>query len=335
MKKLICTLTAILLLCGLATAAGSSEGGNTAGGQKVTIKWASVHPPAHPASQTMMRVAEEVSKQTNGRVEIKGFPGGQLGGSMDLIQGTQTGIVDMVSEGAANFGQYVPSVTIAEAPYIWRNVEHLEKAIDGAFGQKINEELIKGSGMRLLGAMYYGTRHLSTSKKEVRKVSDCAGMKIRVPENDVFVAMARSWGSNPTPITFNELYLALQQNIVDGQENPLPTFSSAKFQEVQKYIILTGHIMTPMLIVINEKVWQKIAPADQEIVKASIAKNIKWQNDEIIKQEKDLIAKLQSQGVTVITPDVESFRQATLKAVPPMFESKWGKGMWDSIQNIK
>lgn len=333
MKKLFCAVLSLLALCTIATAAGSKDG--STGSQKVTIKWASVHPPAHPASQTMMRVAEEVAKQTDGRVEIKGFPGGQLGGSMDLIHGTQTGIVDMVSEGAANFGQYVPSVTIAEAPYIWRNVEHLEKAMDGAFGQKINDELIKGSGMRLLGAMYYGTRHLSTSKKEVRTVADCSGMKIRVPENDVFVAMARSWGANPTPITFNELYLALQQNIVDGQENPLPTFSSAKFQEVQKCVILTGHIMTPMLIVINEKVWQKISPADREIVKASIAKHIKWQNEEIVKQENDLIAKLRSQGVTIITPDVESFRQATLKVVPPMFEAKWGKGTWDTIQNIK
>ena len=103
MKKLICAAATVLLICGIAAASGGSDGSNAATGQKVTIKWASVHPPAHPASQTMMRVAEEVSKQTNGRVEIKGFPGGALGGSMDLIQGTQTGIVDMVSEGAANF----------------------------------------------------------------------------------------------------------------------------------------------------------------------------------------------------------------------------------------
>lgn len=337
MKKVISTVVSVLLLCTLAAAKiNKNKNGSKklANGKTVTIRWASVHPTAHPASQMMARIAEEVSEQTNGRVEIKGFPAAQLGASMDLIRGTQAGSIDMVSEGAANFGLYAPSVTIAEAPYIWRNIDHFEKALNGPFGQKISEELA-GSGMRLLGAMYYGTRHLSTSTKAVHSVADCAGMKIRVPENDIFVAMAHSWGSNSRPITFSELYIALQYNIVDAQENPLPTFASAKFQEVQKYVILTGHVMTPLLIVINENTWQKLDPADREIVQASLAKNIEWQNDEIIKQENELIATLKSQGITIITPDVESFRVATLKTLPPMFEAKWGKGTWESIQSIQ
>ena len=337
MKKVVSTVVLVLLLCTLAAAKiNKNKNGSKklANGKTVTIRWASVHPTAHPASQMMARIAEEVSEQTNGRVEIKGFPAAQLGASMDLIRGTQAGSIDMVSEGAANFGLYAPSVTIAEAPYIWRNIDHFEKALNGPFGQKISEELA-GSGMRLLGAMYYGTRHLSTSMKAVHSVADCAGMKIRVPENDIFVAMAHSWGSNSRPITFSELYIALQYNIVDAQENPLPTFASAKFQEVQKYVILTGHVMTPLLIVINENTWQKLDPADREIVQTSLAKNIEWQNDEIIKQENELIATLKSQGITIITPDVESFRVATLKTLPPMFEAKWGKGTWESIQSIQ
>ena len=338
MKKVVSTVVSVLLICGLATArVNKSKQGQTrasTNGKPVTIRWASVHPVDHPASQMMVRVANEVSQQTKGRVEIKTFPASQLGTSIDLVHGTQTGSIDMVSEGAANFGLYAPSVTIAEAPYIWRNIEHLEKALNGPFGQKISEELA-GSGMRLLGAMYYGTRHLSTSTKEVHSVADCAGMKIRVPENDIFVAMAHAWGSNSRPITFSELYIALQYNIVDGQENPLPTFASAKFQEVQKYVILTGHVMTPLLIVINENTWQKLDPADREIVQASLVKNIEWQNDEIVRQENELIATLKSQGITIITPDVESFRVATLKTLPPMFEAKWGKGTWESIQSIQ
>ena len=337
MKKVVSTVVLVLLLCTLAAAKiNKNKNGSKklANGKTVPIRWASVHPTAHPASQMMARIAEEVSEQTNGRVEIKGFPAAQLGASMDLIRGTQAGSIDMVSEGAANFGLYAPSVTIAEAPYIWRNIDHFEKALNGPFGQKISEELA-GSGMRLLGAMYYGTRHLSTSMKAVHSVADCAGMKIRVPENDIFVAMAHSWGSNSRPITFSELYIALQYNIVDAQENPLPTFASAKFQEVQKYVILTGHVMTPLLVVINENTWQKLDPADREIVQTSLAKNIEWQNDEIIKQENELIATLKSQGITIITPDVESFRVATLKTLPPMFEAKWGKGTWESIQSIQ
>ena len=337
MKKFICTVLSVLLLCAMAAANGKSDGDSdvTSDNQKITLKWASVHPPIHPASQMMARIAEEISEKTNGRIEIKCFPGSQLGGSKDLIRAVQKGDIDMVSEGAANFGQYVPSATIAEAPYIWRSIGHLESALNGAFGQKINEALVRESGMRMLGAMYYGTRHLSTSTKAIHSVADCAGMNIRVPENDLFVAMAHAWGSNSKPITFSELYLALQYNIVDGQENPLPTFASAKLQEVQKYVILTGHVMTPALVVINEAAWQKLEAADREILKASLAKNIEWQNDEIVKQENELIASLKAQGITVITPDVESFRVATLKTLPPLFEAKWGKGTWESIQAIQ
>ena len=326
MKKVIWTGVSVLLICGLAAARVNKNGSKKlANGKPVTIRWASVHPVDHPASQMMVRVANEVSQQTKGRVEIKTFPASQLGTDIDLVHDTQTGSIDMVSTGAASFGLYAPLATITEAPYIWRNIEHLEKALNGPFGQKVSEELTN-SGMRLLGAMYYGTRHLSTSTKEVHSVADCAGMRIRVPESDIFVAMAHSWGSNSRPITFSELYIALQYNIVDAQENPLPTFASAKFQEVQKYVILTGHIMTPLFVVINENTWQKINPADREIVQASLAKNIEWQNGEIIRQERELIATLKSQGITIITPDVESFRVATLKTLPSMFEAKWGKG---------
>ena len=336
MKKLIASFLSVLLLSVTAEAKGKSDNSSVAAeNQKIIIKWASVHPLEHPASQMMIRIAEEVSEKTNGLVEIKCFPGSQLGGSRDLIHAVQKGDIDMVSEGAANFGQYVSSATIAEAPYIWRSIEHLEAALNGEFGRKINEALISESGMRMLGAMYYGTRHLSTSTKAVHSVADCAGMNIRVPENDLFVAMAHAWGSNSKPITFSELYLALQYNIVDGQENPLPTFASAKLQEVQKYVILTGHVMTPALIVINETVWQKLDAVNQEIVKTSLAANIKWQNDEIVRQENELIATLKAQGITVITPDIESFRVATLKTIPPMFEAKWGKGTWESIQSIQ
>ncbi|MGI5098057.1 sialic acid TRAP transporter substrate-binding protein SiaP [Treponema socranskii] len=338
MKKVIWTGVSVLLICGLATArVNKGKQGQTrasTNGKPVTIRWASVHPVDHPASQMMVRVANEVSQQTKGRVEIKTFPASQLGTDIDLVHGTQTGSIDMVSTGAASFGLYAPLATITEAPYIWRNIEHLEKALNGPFGQKVSEELTN-SGMRLLGAMYYGTRHLSTSTKEVHSVADCAGMRIRVPESDIFVAMAHSWGSNSRPITFSELYIALQYNIVDAQENPLPTFASAKFQEVQKYVILTGHIMTPLFVVINENTWQKLDPADREIVQASLAKNIEWQNGEIIRQERELIATLKSQGITIITPDVESFRVATLKTLPSMFEAKWGKGTWESIQSIQ
>ena len=111
--------------------------------------------------------------------------------------------------------------------------------------------------MRILGTTYYGTRHVTTTAKAVKSPADMVGFKLRVPENDVFKAMAEAWGAKPTPMNFGELYLALKQNVVDGQENPLPTIKSGKFDEVQKYLVLTGHIITPRLVVVNEAFWQR------------------------------------------------------------------------------
>ena len=186
------------------------------------------------------RIAADVKAKSNGRIVIQAFPAGQLGGSRDMIDAVANGAQQVVTEGAANFGAWVPSISVVEAPYVWRDAAHLQKAMSGPIGQKFNETLVKARGMRILGTTYYGTRHITTTSKEVRTPADLVGFKLRVPENDVFKAMAEAWGARPTPMNFGELYLALKQNVVDGQENPLPTIKSGKFDEVQKYLVLSG-----------------------------------------------------------------------------------------------
>ncbi len=304
-------------------------------GGKIVIKWGDVLGPNHPSVQMIDIIAKEVKEKTNGRIEIQSYPGGQLGGSRDMIEAVANGMQEMVTEGAANFGQWVPAISIVEAPYIWRGVDHLMKAMNGPIGQEFNKQLIEKRGMRILGTTYYGIRQLTTTDKEVRSVKDMKGFKLRVPENEVFMAMAKSWGAKPTPMNFNELYLALKQHVVDGQENPLPTIDAAKFYEVQKYLVLTGHIITPRLVVINERFWKKLSPEDQQIIEAAVKKGIEWNNQQILAKEKSLLDKFKEKGMIIIKPNVEEFREAVLKVVPKMFEKKWGKGMWERIQEIK
>lgn len=302
---------------------------------KTVLKWGDVLAGSHASVKMIDRIAGDVRAKTGGRIEIQSYPGGQLGGSRDMIEAVANGIQEMVTEGAANFGQWVPAISIVEAPYIWRGIDHLLAVMNGPMGEDVNKMLVEKRNMRILGTTYYGTRQLTTTNKEVRRVADMAGFKIRVPENDVFLAMAKSWGARPTPMNFNELYLALKQNVVDGQENPLPTIDSGKFYEVQKYLVLTGHIITPRLVVINEGVWKKFAPEDQRIIKDAVAAGIGWNNDEILRAEKSLLEKFKSAGMTVIEPDVEEFRRAVLSTVPQQFEAKWGKGTWEAIQAVK
>jgi TRAP-type C4-dicarboxylate transport system substrate-binding protein len=174
--------------------------------------------------------------------------------------------------------------------------------------------------MRVIGATYYGKRHLTTGSKVVRTADDMKGFKLRIPEVDTFRAMAEAWGARPTPLNFGELYLALSQGAVDGQENPLPTIQSGKFFEVQKYLVLTGHIITPRLIVINEAAWQSLTPAQRQSLKTAIDTHGVAQDSEILAQESKLVETFKAGGMTVIQPDIESFRKPVLTAVPAKFE---------------
>ncbi len=299
------------------------------------LRWGDVVGGSHPQVQMIDRVAAEVKAKTGGRVEIHAFAGGQIGGSRDMIEAVANGSQQLVTEGAANFGAWIPSISVVEAPYIWRDPQHLIKALNGPLLAQYNQQLVKARGMRILGAVYYGTRHVTTSTKAVNTLADMKGLKLRVPENDVFKAMAESWGARPTPMNFNELYLALKQGVVDGQENPLPTIKSGKFYEVQKYLVLSGHIMTPRLVVVNDAAWQKIAAADRKAVEDVLKAQMAWADSQIIAQEKTLVDEFKAAGVTVLQPDVAEWRKATLAAVPPKFEAKWGKGTYESIANMK
>lgn len=295
------------------------------------IRWGDVLSADHPSVQMITRVANRVKDATQGRIEIQVYPASQLGSSKDQIEAVALGTQQMVTEGAANFGQWVPSISVIEAPYVWRDAAHLTKVMSGPVGQDLNKQLVEKRGMRILGTTYYGVRQLTTTKKPVRTAADMKEFKLRVPENEVFLAMARAWGAKPTPMTFGELYLALRQNVVDGQENPLPTIDSGKFFEVQKYLVLTGHILTPRLVVINDKFWQGLPAADQKAISDAVAEGIAWNNQEILAREQSLLDKFKKAGMEVIQPDVESFRKPVLDTLPKMFEAKWGKGLFEKI----
>ena len=143
--------------------------------------------------------------------------------------------------------------------------------------------------------------------------------------------MAEAWGARATPIAFGELYLALSQGAVDGQENPLPTIQSGKFYEVQKYLVLSEHIITPRMIIVNEAFWKGLRPADRDVLQAAFAAGAEWQDKELLSQEASLVATMKSQGMTVIEPDLNLWRKPVLDSVPRKFEDKWGKGTFEAL----
>ena len=298
----------------------------------IVLRWGDVMAPTHPSPQAAERAAKEVKEKTAGRVEIQSFPSGQLGGSRDMVEATSSGALGIVTEGGALIGQFLPQMSIIEAPYIWRDAAHMARALASPFLDELNRGLVEKRDMRIITSNYYGKRHLTTGSKPVRTAADMVGFKLRVPEVDTFRAMAEAWGAKPTPMNFGELYLALSQGAVDGQENPLPTIQSGKLYEVQKYLVLTGHIITPRLVVVNETLWKKIAAPDRDVVAAAIRTHAAWNDAEIARQEAGLAETFQKSGMTVIEPDLESFRKPVLARLPAQFEAKWGKGLWDRLQ---
>lgn len=302
--------------------------------QATTIRWGELLAATHPQVQMVQRIAADVKQKTNGRIDIQVFPGGQLGSGKDMMESVSAGALQFTTDGAGALGAFLPALTLVEAPYLWRDAAHLAKVKDTPIFARMNEELSAKRGMRMLNVTYYGKRHLTTGNKAVRTPADMVGFKLRVPPVDVFQAMADAWGAKATPIAFPELYLALSQGAVDGQENPLPTIQSGKFFEVQKFLVLTEHIITPRMIIVNDGFWKSLPAADRSLLQAAFDAGAAWQDKELLGQEANLVATLKGAGMTVIEPDLEAFRKPVLATVPARFEARWGKGSFDTLKAL-
>ena len=337
MKKLLAAILAAcmtlsLAACGGNTTSSTSGSGATSGSASgstekkdvVELKWGSVHPETQVVTQMMMRAIDEINANAEG-IHITGYPNGVLGGSSDLVEGVQEGLVDIITEGPAQFAAWIPKAAQVEAPYLWQSVEHMQKALNGGYKDTLNE-LFQDIDVRIMGTFYYGTRQL-TANKPVTTLSDLSGMKIRVPQSDLYVKMVEAWGAAATPMNINELYMALQTGTVDAQENPLTTYESYKFYEVVKNVILTNHIICPNMIFINNDVWNNMSEHDQQVVQTAIDNAIAWQDEQIIQSEQTLAEDLKQYGVEVYTPD-ETIREATIPYIKPSIED------WDYIQTL-
>lgn len=302
--------------------------------QATVIRWGELLATSHPQVQMIDRIAKEVKEKTSGRIDIQSFPNGQLGAGKDIIEAVSSGALQFTTDGAGALGAFLPQLSLIEAPYLWRDAAHLAKVTATAVFGKMNEDLASRRNMRMLNVTYYGKRHLTTGNKAVNTPADMAGFKLRVPPVDVFRAMAEAWGARPTPIAFPELYLSLSQGAVDGQENPLPTIQSGKFFEVQKFLVLTEHIITPRMIIVNEGFWKGLPAADRALLQAAFDAGAAWQDQELLSQEASLVATLRSAGMTVIQPDLAPWRKAVLDTVPAKFDDRWGKGNFDALKAL-
>jgi tripartite ATP-independent transporter DctP family solute receptor len=300
----------------------------------ITFKLAHSLAPDHPFAKGAVRLAEIVKKESKGRLIINVYDSASLGSEKDIADNIVNGIVEMGFVGPGELGKRFKPIQIIEAPFVFRNMEHAQKVIKSSLGQNMFAQMAKQTGIRVLAAPYYGTRYVTTSKVAVKTPADMRGLKLRTPDMPLYVATIKALGANPTPMALSEVYLGLQQGVVDGQENPLPTIYSQKFNEVQKYLSLTGHVLSITPLVISDKKLKMLPQDLQKVLVKAVNKVAPSISNEVKSQERSLLKTFKTNGMKVIKPDIAAFRKATLPVIR-QFEGQWGKGLYEQIQAVK
>jgi tripartite ATP-independent transporter DctP family solute receptor len=323
------TLKSLSALAATAALAVASAGAIA----QTKLKWAHVYETSEPYHTESVWAAEEIKKRSNGRFDIQVFPASTLGKETDINQGLTLGTVDMIVSGPSFAARTYPRLGIAYYPFIFRDGDHLLAYSKSPVFQSMVDEFRKKTGIQITAYTYYGARHTTSQ----RAFKDCAGMKglkIRVPDVPAYTATPRACGANPTPIAFAEVYLALQNGTVEAQENPLTTIEAKKFYEVQKAIMLTGHIVDGLTTQIAPHVWNRLNDADKKMFTEVTREAAARATAKIKTREAELAAIFRSKGLQVVDVDRESFRQAVLKAVT-LESLGFTRADYDAIQAAK
>lgn len=323
-------------LLGTAAAAGAVSTFNIrrTSAQATTLKWAHVYEVAEPYHTEALWAAEEIKKRTGGKYDIQVFPASQLGNEPQINEALGLGTVDIIYTGAAFVGGVHKPLSISNAPYIFRSFDHWKAYRGSKMFTELAGEYEKKTGNRIVSLTYYGERHL-TANKEVKGPDDLKGMKLRVPQAPLYVLFAKIYGANPTPIAFAEVYLALQQGTVDGQENPLPTILAKKFYEVQKYIHLTGHITESLVTALGQPLLRKLSDAEKQTFAEVLMQAASKATDAIRDSEQKLPAEFEKLGKAVTRPDREAFRKVAIPAhLGPEALAFWSKEQYEQLQAL-
>ena len=299
------------------------------------LRWAHVYEITEPYHTEALWAASEIRKRTNGRFDITVFPASQLGNENQLNEALGFGAIDIIYVGINFVAATYPPLGISGAPFMLRDLDHWKTYRDS----KLFSELVQGydekTRHKVTALTYYGQRHV-TANRRISKPEDMQGMKLRVPPAPLFLMFTKSVGADATPIAFSDVYTALQQGLVDGQENPLPTIMAKKFYEVQSHIVLTGHITESMVTVIGSHVWNKLTPDDQKVFAETLKEAAAKATESIEASERILAGEFRKLGVTVVEPDREAFRKA---AIPLHNDASvgagWTRAQYDELQALK
>ena len=278
--------------------------------------------------------AKEVAARTGGRYKVETFYNGSLGGERESIEAVQLGTQELAFSSTGPVPNFVPDAKILDVPFLFRDKAHARAVLDGPIGQELLTKF-DAKGFKALAWAENGFRHMTNSKRDVKEPADLKGLKMRTMENPVHIAAYKGLGIITTPMAFPEVFTALQQGTVDGQENPLPVIMSAKFSQVQKHLSLTGHVYSPCIFVMNKASFDKLAAADKTAFLEAAKVAVKANRDRVDQDDANGVKELRAQGMTVIEDVDKAKFVAQLAPVNAEFEKQFGKANLDKIRNYK
>ena len=313
MKKISCLFLSLVVLASALGLAGcgkstSPEPAKTAApAASITMKLGHFANATHPGNLAAKQFAENVEKRTKGAIKISVYPDNQLGSPPELLEQNILGAIDMSLGTQGSLDKYSKKFAAVMLPFIFKDYAHAYKVLDGPFMKWAAPDLEK-HGLVFLANWEYGFRNLTNNARPIEKPDDVKGLKLRTPPEIQLQSAMEALGGNVTKIAFPELFMALKQGVVDGQENPLAVIYFNKYYEAQKYLAITNHVYNSMVHVISKKVWDKLTPEQQKIIKEESIAAGAMMRKQIQAEEKDLIKKLEEKGMKVTYPNQAEFK---------------------------
>jgi tripartite ATP-independent transporter DctP family solute receptor len=289
MKRLaLKTLAAALVVatCGLAVA------------QERAIKFATQNPKGHPIVMGMEKFAELVQAKSSGKIKVNLFPGGVLGGDAPTVSALQGGTIEMASMNSGILASQVKDFEVFDLPFLFGNGKEADTVVDGPFGKMMHAKL-EAKGLIGLSFFELGFRNITNSKRAITKVEDIDGLKLRVIPNAINVDWVKALGANPTPLAFPEVYAALEQKAIDGQENPLTVIAANKLYEVQKYVTLTNHQYNPQSVLMSKKFWDTLSAPEKKIIADAAQESSAYQRQQARDQAGSALEAVKKGGMQV------------------------------------
>ena len=301
---------------------------------KYNWKLASVLPDSHPVHKALTYFADQVGETTKGEVKITVYPAGQLGQEKDYIEGVKVGAIEITKVSSAPLGQFAPSLQVVSLPFIWRNSEHQHAVLDGAIGTRLMKDLEK-NGFKGLAFFDAGFRNVTTRVKPVKVPADLKGLKIRVMQSKPLIDTINAFGATAVPMGQSEVYVALQQKVIDGWENNEPTVLTFNMQEVCKYFSYTRHTSIPDILVMNKQLFDKLPKATQTAILEAAAQTVPYQQKIWAEYIDDAVKELKAKGMEFNEVTNIADFQALAKPIYKEFEPTVGADLIEAILKQK